>query len=97
MIAVATFGVVVALLPLVRESVSACATEKENTDGECFLWSAELEHHFVEDDHYEYEHDKHKVELNADGRKLVRELPKTDMLQAVGLTTLYEHIERAIE
>ncbi len=76
--------------------IEGTGTEKENTDGECFRWSAEMQDRFVEDEHFEYEHDKHKVELNADGRKFVRELPRTELMQTVGLTTLYEHIERAI-
>src|SRR5207253_2202958 len=47
--------------------------------------------------HYDYDHDKKTVELTAEGRKLVRMLPKPDALHAVGMFSIYEYIERAIK
>ena len=52
---------------------------------------------FVEDEHYEYDHDKKTVELTAEGRRLVRMLPKPDAMHSVGMFTIYEYIERAIK
>ena len=51
-----------------------------------------------EDEHYEYDHEKQTVELTADGRQLVRALPKPrGAAIAVGMFTIYEYIERAIK
>ena len=52
---------------------------------------------FEEDEHYEYDHEKKTVELTADGRQLVRMLPKPDAMDSVGMFTIYEYIERAIK
>ena len=35
---------------------------------------------FVEDEHYEYDHEKTDVELTAEGRRLVRELPQAEAM-----------------
>ena len=51
---------------------------------------------FVEDEHYDYDHDKRSVELTSEGRRLVRELPKPGAMNSVGMFTIYEYIERAI-
>ena len=52
---------------------------------------------FVEDEHYEYDHEKKTVELTAEGRRLVRMLPKPDTMHSIGMFTIYEYIERAIK
>src|SRR5688500_14647483 len=41
-----------------------------------YRWAAEVAKQFKEDQHFEYEHDDKKVELNAAGRQMVRILPK---------------------
>ncbi|MBM4005729.1 MAG: preprotein translocase subunit SecA [Planctomycetes bacterium] len=61
-----------------------------------FQWAAAHSGRFVEDDHYEYDHDTKKVELTASGRQLVRSIPHPDVMRAVGLIDLYQYIERAI-
>jgi preprotein translocase subunit SecA len=77
--------------------ISALPTEEERIAADCHRWSAAAVPEFVEDDHYEFDHDKQTVELNADGRQLVRSLPKPRELDAIGLFTMYEYIERAIK
>jgi preprotein translocase subunit SecA len=77
--------------------ISALPTEEERIAADCHRWAAEAVPHFVEDDHYEFDHDKQTVELNADGRQLVRSLPKPRELDSIGLFTIYEYIERAIK
>ena len=52
---------------------------------------------FVEDEHYEYDHEKKTVELNADGRRLVRDLPQARRHALGRHVTIYEYIERAIQ
>ena len=62
-----------------------------------YLWAAEMAPRFIEDDDYEYDHEKRKVELNFKGRQLVRSALKPDLVMEVGLVDLYEYIERAIK
>ena len=52
---------------------------------------------FIEDEHYEYDHKDKTVELTLPGRRKVRELPKPDAMDRMPLSTIYEHIERAIK
>ncbi|HVU86945.1 MAG TPA: preprotein translocase subunit SecA [Pirellulales bacterium] len=77
--------------------ISALPTEEELIAAECHRWSADAVAQFKEDEHYEFDHDKQSVELNAAGRQLVRTIPKPAALDSVGLFTMYEFIERAIK
>ncbi|HTU27373.1 MAG TPA: helicase-related protein [Pirellulales bacterium] len=77
--------------------ISALPTEAQRIAVESYKWGAEVAHHFVEDQHYEYDHEKKKVELTAEGRRLVRELPKPAAMHAVGMFPTYEYAERAIK
>lgn len=61
-----------------------------------FQWASAHAGRFVEDDHYEYDHDTKKVELTTSGRQLVRSIPHPEVMRAVGLVDLYQYIERAI-
>jgi len=76
--------------------ISALPTEEERIAAECHRWSADAAAQFLEDEHYEFDHDKQSVELNAAGRQLVRALPKPRSLDSVGLFSMYEYIERAV-
>ncbi len=80
--------------PLIIGSLGDKAIEKIVAT---YRWAAEMSHRFVEDDHFEYDHDDKKVELTAGGRQLVRALPKPEILGLVGLIDLYQYIERAIK
>tara|TARA_B100000676_G_scaffold55170_1_gene54264 strand:- start:8210 stop:10234 length:2025 start_codon:yes stop_codon:yes gene_type:complete len=62
-----------------------------------YRWAAELAPQFIEDDDYEYDHEKRKIELNFKGRQLVRSAVKPDLVMEVGLVDLYEYAERAIK
>ena len=63
----------------------------------CYRWAADVVDQFVEDEHYEYDHEKKTVELNFDGRQLVRMLKKPEEMGPVGLVDIYQYIERAIK
>jgi len=76
--------------------ISALPTEEEKIAAECHAWSAEAASQFIEDEHYDFDHDEQSVELTAEGRQLVRALPKPEALDSIGLFTMYEYIERAI-
>ncbi|MEX2175720.1 MAG: preprotein translocase subunit SecA [Pirellulaceae bacterium] len=80
--------------PLIIGSLGEKAIEKIVST---YRWAAEMTTRFVEEEHYEYEHDDKKIELTAAGRQIVRTLPKPDLLATVGLIDLYQYIERAIK
>ncbi len=77
--------------------ISALPTEAQRIAVESYKWAAEVQSQFVEDQHYEYDHDKRSVELTAEGRRLVREVPKPAAMHAVGMFPTYEYAERAIK
>ncbi|MBN2217118.1 MAG: preprotein translocase subunit SecA [Pirellulales bacterium] len=76
--------------------ISALPTEEEKMEVECYRWSAKMADEFVEDEDYEYDHDKRKAELTRAGRQKVRTLPKPQALDTVGMVNIYEYVERAI-
>jgi preprotein translocase subunit SecA len=76
--------------------ISALPTEAQKVAVESFKWAATAAPKFVEDEHYEYDHEKRKVDLTAEGRRLARELPKPVAMHAVGMFSIYEYIERSI-
>ncbi len=61
-----------------------------------YQWAAEHAPQFVEDEHYDYEHDTKKVELTQVGRQFLRSLTQPELLRTVGLVDLYQYMERAI-
>ena len=52
---------------------------------------------FEEDEHYDYDHKEKTVELTLSGRRRVREYKKPDAMDRMPLSTIYEHVERAIK
>ena len=62
-----------------------------------YQWAAEMADRFLEDEHFEFEHDTKKVRLTSLGRQLLRNLPRTDLVRSVGLVDLYDYAERAIK
>jgi len=76
--------------------ISALPTEEEKMEVECYRWSAQMAKEFVEDEDYEYDHDKRKAELTRAGRQKVRVLPKPAALDTVGMVNIYQYVERAI-
>ncbi len=76
--------------------ISAMPTEEERLAVECYKWSASVIKEFVEDEDYEYDHEKKSVELTREGRLKVRRLSKPEPLDTVGMVNIYQYIERAI-
>ena len=76
--------------------ISALPTEEQRLAVECYKWSASVINEFVEDDDYEYDHEKKTVELTREGRQKVRLLPKPAEMDTVGMVNIYQYIERAI-
>jgi preprotein translocase subunit SecA len=77
--------------------ISAIPGEAQKRAVACFRWAAEASKQFLEDQHFEYDHEKRTVELNFAGRQLVRNLDKPEELGPVGLVDIYQYIERAIK
>jgi preprotein translocase subunit SecA len=76
--------------------ISALPTEEERLAVECYKWSASVIEEFVEDEDYDYDHEKRTAELTREGRQKVRLLPKPQAMDKVGMVTIYQYIERAI-
>jgi preprotein translocase subunit SecA len=77
--------------------IGALPTEEEKIAAESHRWSAAVVKQFVEDEHYEWDHDDRRAELTSAGRQLARGLPLSEMMHAVGMTSIYEFLERAIK
>ena len=77
--------------------ISALPGEDEELEAEAYRWAAKNAGEFTEDEHYEYDHKEKTVELTLAGRRQVRELPKPEAMDRMPLSTIYEHIERAIK
>jgi preprotein translocase subunit SecA len=76
--------------------ISALPTEEEKLKVECYRWASSVIHEFVEDDDYEYDHEKKTAELTREGRQKVRTLSKPEAMDSVGMVNIYQYIERAI-
>jgi preprotein translocase subunit SecA len=77
--------------------ISAAPGEDEEAEAEAYRWAARLAPEFTEDEHYTYDHKDKQVELTLFGRRRVREISKPDAMDRMPLSTIYEHIERAIK
>ena len=76
--------------------ISALPTEEEQMEQACYQWSASVAEQFVDEEDYDFDHEKKTVELTREGRQKVRLLPKPESLDAVGMVNIYRFIERAI-
>ncbi len=76
--------------------ISALPTEEQRLEVECYKWSSSVIKEFVEDEDYEFDHDKKTAELTREGRQKVRLLPKPPFMDTVGMVNIYQYIERAI-
>jgi preprotein translocase subunit SecA len=77
--------------------ISALPGEDEEAEAEAYRWAARVSPEFEEDDHYEYDHKEKTVELTLDGRRRVREHRKPEAMDRMPLSTIYEHVERAVK
>jgi preprotein translocase subunit SecA len=77
--------------------ISALPTEEERLAVESYKWSAGIVDEFVEDEDYEYDHEKKSVELTREGRQKARTLPKPEAMDTVGMFHIYQYVERAIK
>ncbi len=76
--------------------ISALPNEAQKAEAELFKWSAAAAPQLVEDEHYEYDYEKRTAELTAEGRRFVRNLPRSGWVEQVGMLSLYDAIERGV-
>ena len=77
--------------------ISALPGEDEKIAAEAYGWAAKVRDEFIENEHYEYDHDDRTVELSLAGRQLVRSLQKPSEMDRLTLTNIYEYVQRAIK
>ncbi|MBQ3387883.1 MAG: preprotein translocase subunit SecA [Thermoguttaceae bacterium] len=77
--------------------ISALPTEEQKQEVAAYKWAADNVYEFVEDEDYEYDHEKKTVELTRKGRLKARQLPKPDEMATTGLFHVYEFVQRAIK
>lgn len=77
--------------------ISALPGEDERIAAEAYRWAATASLDFIENEHYEYDHDERTVELSLAGRQFVRSLQKPSEMDRLPLSTIYEYIQRAIK
>ncbi|MEX2142377.1 MAG: preprotein translocase subunit SecA [Pirellulales bacterium] len=76
--------------------ISAVPTEDDKAEAELYKWAAAVAPRCEEEEHYTYDPKTHKVELTAEGRRFVRNSPRTSATEQVGMIALYESVELAI-
>jgi preprotein translocase subunit SecA len=77
--------------------ISALPGEEEELEAEAYRWAANCAPSFEENEHYDYDHKDKTVELTLAGRRKVREITKPPAMDRMPLSTIYEHIERAVK
>jgi preprotein translocase subunit SecA len=77
--------------------ISALPGEDEKLEAEAYKWAAKHCEEFLQDEHFEYDHKEKTIELTLVGRRKVREIPKPADMDRMPLSTIYEHIERAVK
>ena len=77
--------------------ISALPGEDEKIATEAYLWAAEVRDDFIEDEHFDYDHDDRTIELTLEGRQKVRALKKPSAMDRLPLSSIYEYVSRAIK
>lgn len=76
--------------------ISALPTEEQKLEVESHKWSSAVADQFIDDEDYEFDHEKKTVELTKEGRQKARALEKPPELDTVGMVDMYRFIERSI-
>jgi preprotein translocase subunit SecA len=77
--------------------ISALPGEDEEIAAEAYRWAASVREQFIENEHYEYDHEERTVELSLAGRQLVRGLAKPAAMDRLPLSVIYEYVQRAVK
>ena len=76
--------------------ISALPTEEQKLEVECYKWSSSVAKEFIEDEDYDYDHEKKTVEFTRQGRQKARVIKKPEVMDRVGMVNIYQYLERAI-
>jgi len=76
--------------------ISALPTAEQRSEADAYRFAATAAGHFMDEEHYEYNHDDRTVHLTPAGQRLARSLKQPESLRSWSLVTLYEYLERAI-
>jgi preprotein translocase subunit SecA len=76
--------------------ISALPTEEQKLELDCYRWSAAHADQFMDEDDYEFDHEKKTVELTREGRQKARTLEKPPALDTMGMVNIYHFLERSI-
>ena len=76
--------------------VSSLPDEVAQAKIELYRWCSEVAEKFKLDQHFTHAEKSKQIELNSDGRQLVRTLPKPELLARTPLLDIYDQIEQAI-
>lgn len=77
--------------------ISALPTEEQKQEVAAYKWAADSVYEFIEDEDYEYDHEKRSIELTRKGRLKARQMTKPPEMDTTGLFHVYEFIKRAIK
>jgi preprotein translocase subunit SecA len=76
--------------------ISALPTEEQKLELECYRWAAANAAQFIDEEDYDFDHEKKTVELTREGRQKARTLDKPPELDPIGMVNIYRFIERAV-
>lgn len=71
--------------------------EEETVTQDCFSWAAKHSADFVENQDFQYDHLKQKVNLTLSGRNRLRQLPQTSGTKVISIHELYDYMQNAIK
>jgi preprotein translocase subunit SecA len=76
--------------------LSAVPTRNRLAQEAAFVWAAEVAMQFQENQHFRVDPEHRKASLTVEGRRLMRSLPKPEIMQTLGQVDLYEYVERGL-
>lgn len=77
--------------------ISAAPSEAQKREVELYYWCAKLAPQMVDEQDYQYDREKRKVELTNHGMATVRAAVKSEDLEGLSLVDFYDFMERAIK
>ena len=76
--------------------ISATPAEDIEEEAARYRWAAENVSRFEEKMDYIYDHEKRTVDLTQSGRRKVRAIPKSSVLDQTGLQDIYDFVQQAV-
>lgn len=76
--------------------VSSLPDEIAQASVALYRWCAEISSQFEQNEHFELKPKSKQLDLTSEGRRLVRTLPKPELLNQTPILDIYEQVEQAI-